>query len=195
MSIPIIDITTDNNNIISWLSVFDGLCGAYIHNETPVNDFLINNLCIDVNYAMTDIQTLFLNNHPVDDPDTAMLKGGDVLALCAAMPGLVGIAMRKRSPVAAFRKDIAFCNSDEECLCGVVRVKLFNLVRYEIGPKLLSHGVDLFADEFIEFMTTKKDVLYNTVKSIYVDGQETTLEDVMLEIEDANMIQLAVEGE
>jgi len=42
-----------------------------------------------------DIKVLFLDYSPVDDLDAAIIKDGAILALSAAMPGLVGAAMRK----------------------------------------------------------------------------------------------------
>ncbi len=69
----------------------------------------------------------------MDNVDKAVVRDGSVLALSAAMPGLLGATMRKGGRYAAFRKDI----SQHGDVCGIcetpgrVTVKLFNMVARE----------------------------------------------------------------
>jgi hypothetical protein len=108
-----------------------------------LREFLCGQLGISDDYLDQRVQTLFLDARPVDDVDAAMVRDGAVLALSAAMPGLLGATMRKGGRYAAFRKDI----SQQTDACGIceasgrVTVKLFNMVAREIGGRLLEAGV------------------------------------------------------
>jgi hypothetical protein len=110
-----------------------------------LRDFLCGQLGIAGDYLDRRVQTLFLDFRPVDDVDTAVVRDGAVLALSAAMPGLLGATMRKGGRYAAFRKDI----SQHADVCGIcetpgrVTVKLFNMVARELGPGLLEAGVEV----------------------------------------------------
>ena len=60
-----------------------------------VRTLLCDRIGLDQSYFDERIQTLFLNSKPVDDPATAVVKDNAILALSAAMPGLVGATFRK----------------------------------------------------------------------------------------------------
>jgi len=60
--------------------------------------FLIEGIGLSPEYIAERIQTIFLDGSPVDDLDSAIIKDGSHLALSAAMPGLVGAAMRRGGP-------------------------------------------------------------------------------------------------
>ncbi|MBI5895606.1 MAG: hypothetical protein HZB24_06245 [Desulfobacterales bacterium] len=111
-----------------------------------LTDLLCRQLAIDPEYVDRRIQTIFLNQRAVDRTEQVIIPAGAVLALSAAMPGLVGATFRKGGVLAGFRKDISYRNipappqdgSREETL---ITLKLFNLVARELGPRLLSLGV------------------------------------------------------
>lgn len=118
-----------------------------VRDGTSLSEFLVDGLGVAPEYVRTRITTVFLDGSVVDDMDAARLHEGAVLALSAAMPGLVGATMRKGGYYAAMRGDITL-----EAEPGVtrasgqlvpVRVKLFNLLIEEIGPRLLDGGFDL----------------------------------------------------
>lgn len=109
---------------------------------TSVGDFLEQILGLTPQYIDTDVRTIFLNCSPVDDIDAVHVKDGDVLSLSAAMPGLVGIAMGRNTPVSGFRSDISAKDCGEVPKGdALITVKLFNLVAREVGPEILSRGV------------------------------------------------------
>lgn len=93
--------------------------------------------------AVERIQTIFLNSSPVDDLERTVLQNGDVLALSAAMPGLMGAVMRRGGFYARLRESISAKARD--CAEGEgpcrVRVKVFNLLLDELTPSLLARGV------------------------------------------------------
>ncbi|MFA7280582.1 MAG: hypothetical protein WC100_10840 [Sterolibacterium sp.] len=118
-----------------------------VRDGTSLSEFLVDGLGVDPEYVRTRITTVFLDGSVVDDMDTARLHEGAVLALSAAMPGLVGATMRKGGFYAAMRGDITLGAEQEGTRSGDrlvrVRVKLFNLLIDEIGPRLLDGGFDL----------------------------------------------------
>ena len=54
------------------------------------------------------IQSIMLDGKPVDDIGSAMIHDGSVLALSAAMPGLVGATLRRGGAYASFRSAITY---------------------------------------------------------------------------------------
>jgi hypothetical protein len=110
-----------------------------------LRDFLCGRLGLSGDYLDQRVQTLFLDARPVDDVDKAVVRDGSILALSAAMPGVLGATMRKGGRYAAFRKDIS--QHDDECgTCespGRVTVKLFNMVAKEVGGHLLEAGIEV----------------------------------------------------
>jgi hypothetical protein len=71
-----------------------------------LDTFFFRCLGLDPDYAANRVRTVFLNGRPVDDTSRAALGPGDEVALSTAMSGLVGICMRRDSPIKSFRRDI-----------------------------------------------------------------------------------------
>ena len=123
---------------------------------SSAREFMHEALGLDDAYIEGVISTIFIDSEPVDDIDAARVGDGSVLALSAAMPGLVGAVMRRNSPYASFRKGISYDNLhmseapssaaavDNE---GITRVKFFNQVMRDLGAGLFSRGVYLAAAE------------------------------------------------
>ena len=111
-----------------------------------LTDLLCRQLAIDPEYVNQRVQTIFLNHRAVDRTEQVIVPAEAVLALSAAMPGLVGATFRKGGALADFRKDISYRDipapppdgSHKETL---ITLKLFNLVARELGSHLLSLGV------------------------------------------------------
>jgi hypothetical protein len=99
---------------------------------------------------------VFLNGKAVDDPSSAIVPDHAVIALSAAMPGLLGATLRKGSFYAAMRSEISLAGqaavSAHE---GKVLLKLFNLLPGEIGAFLLSKGVWVKGDTLKRFLETR----------------------------------------
>jgi hypothetical protein len=109
-----------------------------------LTDLLCRQLAIDPEYVERRIQTIFLNHRAVDHTEQVIVPAGSVLALSAAMPGLVGATFRKGGVLADFRKDISYQTitpHDDIREETLITLKLFNLVARELGPHLLSLGV------------------------------------------------------
>jgi hypothetical protein len=107
------------------------------------------------------IQSIMLDGKPVDDIGSALIHDGSVLALSAAMPGLVGATLRRGGAYSSLRSVITYHETGEACKPGEgwVSIKLFNLMMAELGPGLLRQGVlvrshdlaDLLAERAEEF--------------------------------------------
>lgn len=109
--------------------------------------FLTEDLGLDPRYVEERISTVFLDGAVVDALASASLEAGSLLALSAAMPGLVGATLRRAGPYAAMRAEITSAPGAAPARGGagnaLVHVKLFNLLLDEIGPALLARGVVL----------------------------------------------------
>jgi hypothetical protein len=89
------------------------------------------------------IQSIMLDGKPVDDIGSALIHEGSVLALSAAMPGLVGATLRRGGAYSALRNAITYHEAGKAGVRGEgwVGIKLFNLMMAELGPGLLREGV------------------------------------------------------
>lgn len=117
-------------------------CFVKVRIGCSMRELLCDQFDISPEYVKQDIKVLFLDFSPVDDIDTAIIKDGSIVALSAAMPGLVGAAMRKdglswmRSSI-TYHEDAAEQGPRE----GLVHIKLFNQVMADLGETFLRRGV------------------------------------------------------
>ncbi len=118
-----------------------------------VKELLCDQFGMDAGYVAERITTIFLNGKATDNIDKAVAGNGALLALSAAMPGLVGATMRRGGYYAAMRSAITLGEQDTtgSSSDGTVRVKLFNLLLPELGPEFLGRGILLTSAEAIEF--------------------------------------------
>lgn len=100
------------------------------------------------------IQSLMLDGKPVDDIGSALLHDGSVLALSAAMPGLVGATLRRSGAYSSFRNAITYHEEGKTCAPGEgwVTIKLFNQMMAELGPGLLRQGVLVHAADLADLL-------------------------------------------
>jgi hypothetical protein len=117
-----------------------------------VRAFARETLGFDDAYIEGRISTVFLDSEPVDDIDAAIVRSGSRIALSAAMPGLVGAVMRRKSAYASFRKGISYGDKAGDGVVtpadtglGRVTVKFFNSIMEEQGRAILAKGVILEA--------------------------------------------------
>jgi hypothetical protein len=127
------------------------------------------------------IETVFLDGKTVDDLESSIVKDGSILALSAAMPGLVGATLRRGSYYAAMRSHITDAGSQEkaESEDGMVTVKLFNLLMQELGPMFLRKGVWVKASVLHDFLTGQlRDFLMNC-KEARINGRKAETQEVL----------------
>ncbi len=112
---------------------------------SSVKQLLIEQFGISADYICSRITTLFLNSRAVDNAATALVLDGASLALSGAMPGLVGATMRSGGFYAAMRGAMTHHNDEQIPLAkrGRIKLKLFNLLLHELGPRILARGIVL----------------------------------------------------
>ena len=120
--------------------LFFFLEGVYLPVNTggTLKEMICDQLGVDEKYFEERIQTIFLNFKAVDEPENAIVKDGAIIALSAAMPGLVGATMRKGGTYAALRSSISFSKTDEdiEQRRGWITLKLLNMEK-KINQKII----------------------------------------------------------
>ena len=100
------------------------------------------------------IQSIILDGKPVDDIGFALIHDGSVLALSAAMPGLVGATLRRGGAYSSFRSIITYHETGKACSLGEgwISLKIFNLLMAELGPDLLRRGALLRSTDILGFL-------------------------------------------
>ncbi len=92
-----------------YSSFFQFLQGGFFLGASvgcSIHELLCEQLGLGEEYVLQRITTLFLDGKPVDDIDSAVVRDGATLSLSAAMPGLVGAAMRRGGAFASLRSSI-----------------------------------------------------------------------------------------
>jgi hypothetical protein len=119
------------------------------------------------------IQSVILDGKPVDDLESAVIKDGSVLALSAAMPGLVGATLRRGGAYSSFRSAITYHETGYECVQGegLVQIKIFNLLMAELGPGLLRKGVIIRPEDLIRFAAEQSQDFWQGCRRITLDGE------------------------
>ncbi len=139
-----------------------------------VQTLLCDRIGLDKSYFDERIQTLFLNSKPVDDPATAVIKNKAILALSAAMPGLVGATFRKGGKYRWMRGSISHPDDSDMSAgkTGWITVKLFNLILKELGPFFLEAGIWLKGETIQAFFAGRAGSLADVIQSVFLNGQE-----------------------
>ena len=143
--------------------------------------FVCQELGVHADYFEERIQTIFLDNKPVDDVTTALVHDGSVLALSAAMPGLVGATFRKGGRYSWMRRSISHAGDDraDEAKEGWVAVKLFNMVLKELGPGFLERGIWVDGGRVQDFLKKQPQAFYQHIQALPLDGAPIPIEDFL----------------
>ncbi|HTR44143.1 MAG TPA: hypothetical protein VMH06_00425, partial [Thermodesulfovibrionales bacterium] len=123
--------------------------------------------------AFEKIQSIFLDGSAVDELDSAIIKDGSVLALSAAMPGLVGATMRRGGRYSSFRSGVTHRETEGQCASGegFVQVKLFNLLMAELGPGLLAKGIYVTSSDLRDFLAARSGDFRRGWMQVILDGK------------------------
>jgi len=143
-----------------------------------IRELLIEQFGIAAEYISTRITTVFVNHRAVDNMDSAQIYDGAVLALSGAMPGLVGATMRSGGFYAAMRGNMTYRNeaAAPEVKSGAIKLKLFNLLLPELGPRLLQRGILLSATRWQEFLAQQPEQL--RVRGYWLDGRSLPVDQL-----------------
>jgi hypothetical protein len=158
--------------------------GITVEVETgcSIKELLCGQLGIDPAYVEERISTIFLNGKPVDDCDTAVVGDGAVLALSAAMPGLVGAMLRKGGFYTAMRSAITYRTQSADSIRakGRIRLKLFNSIMGEAGPLILRRGIIIPNSNVIKLINeTSAKILSGDMPT---NGYNSTDADILLAV-------------
>ena len=137
-----------------------------------IRALLCEQLGLDEQYVSERVTTVFLNGKPVDDIDSVIVREGSVLSLSAAMPGLVGAAMRRGGRYAFLRDSITQQETaaPAESKAGVIQMRLFNMVMEELGPSFLEKGIIVQTAGLITFFGDQPEEFWGGCKLIALDG-------------------------
>jgi len=200
MTKKIIDLHIDIHSSETLLPGLQALLAKGFLVQTRIggtlSDLLCDQLGIDAGYLKNRVQTLFLNNSPVDDVETTIVADGDVVALSAAMPGLAGATLRKGGFYARLRHGISHQVKDGKKIeqhVGIVTIRLFNVVAKELGPVFLEKGVMVHGRALQSFLKMAAPVLTSPAYTLSMDGEEIAMQ-VILEKDWLNQtIRLTIE--
>jgi hypothetical protein len=134
--------------------------------------FVCQQLGVHEVYFEERIQTIFLDSKPVDDVTKTVVRDGSVLALSAAMPGLVGATFRKGGQYSWMRKAISHEGEDGPAQTdyGWVTVKLFNMVLKELGPGFLKQGIWVDGGRVKDFIKSQPQAFRRHIQALPLDG-------------------------
>ena len=171
-------LSVEKKLIPSFSSLLGQGFGINVQVGCSVRELLCQQLGITADYLDTRIQTIFLNGKSVDDVDTAVIKEGSVLALSAAMPGLVGAVLRRGGNLAPMRSQISHpidqkaAHKKEE----MIVLKLFNLLVRELGPNFLQKGIRLKGNEFKDFLNRQSDIFFKEILDVKINGENVDVD-------------------
>ncbi len=183
--------------------------GVRVFVGCSIRNLLCGQLGLQDEYLDNRIQTLFLNGKTVDDVDSTLVNDGAVLALSAAMPGIMGACLRKGGLYAPMRsnlyapmrsnisrgksrKNIA---SDISRQYGEVVIKLFNLLLKEAGPVFFKRGILVGADNLQELLSKYQDELRAGISSARLEGENIDFNDLSKKEWESRMVFLKLEKE
>lgn len=143
-----------------------------------IRELLVEQFGVAAEYIASRITTVFVNHRAVDNMESARIDDGAVLALSGAMPGLVGATMRSGGYYAAMRGGIAYRNAADapEVKTGAIKLKLFNLLLPELGPRLLQRGILLSGARWQEFLAQQPEQL--RVRGYWLDGRSLPVDQL-----------------
>ena len=167
--------------------------GFVINAQTgcSIKELLCGQLGIKDDYLEERIQTIFLNYKTVDDVNSAVIREGSILALSAAMPGVLGATLRKGGWYAPMRKQLSHDNdiASDTHKKGEITIKLFNLIARELGPLFLEQGIRVKGDDFFDITARNEKVFMTGCEKAIWDGNEIDPEKLMeVEWEDKQVL-------
>jgi hypothetical protein len=132
---------------------------------------------VPADYLESRVQTVFLDGHPVDDLDAAAVADGSVLALSAAMPGLVGAVMRRGGFYARLRESISHHGEAAPLARGdaVLVLKVFNLLLPELVPLLLRRGVLVDPQRLTALLRAQPQAVWDACGGAQINGTQVDL--------------------
>ncbi len=149
-------LTIPETSATVWHGLVRRGVGVFVDHAISVRDFMTEILGMDLDYATNSVPGLFLNNAPVDEWREELVGDGDELGMSGTMPGLCGIALRRSSPIKAFRPDLVSRHDEEKRKGGVAVVKMFNFVALDCFKPVLRRGVVVSSQAVLQYVSDQE---------------------------------------
>lgn len=192
-----IDFSMTHKDLPGWTTLLSGGVTLERTVNLDMRTFITRELNIEDAYLNERIQTIFLNASPVDDVDTAIVRDGIELTLCSAMPGAMGICMRRDSPLKAYRPSITHCEDCEALVDptpGRIHLKMFNFIAREQGATILGGSVVLDGPRLREHLESRDASFWNNVESVSLNGKAIAPEELGLLLGTPGEVRLTVKA-
>ena len=167
-----LSITVAEDNLLKLVGLLTPSFSVRAQVGNDLKAFVCQQLGVNEIYFEERIQTIFLDSKPVDDVTKTVVRDGSVMALSAAMPGLVGATFRKGGQYSWMRKAISHEGEDGPAQTdyGWVTVKLFNMVLKELGPDFLKQGIWVDGGRVKDFIKSQSQAFRQHIQALPLDG-------------------------
>jgi len=171
---PHLHLTLEAALLPSFFPLLQGGVSLDTRTGVSVKEFLTGELGLGQEYLDNVIQTVFLDGKAVDDLASAFMRDGAIIALSAAMPGLLGATLRRGSYYAAMRKEISYREPPKAHGQGPAKVtlKVFNLLLRDLGPLLLAKGVWIPGEDLEDFFGKRNEKFWSGCAEARLDGNQ-----------------------
>ena len=191
--VPSVTLSCSESNLIRLATVLQsGFIKAGTEGDS-IYSFLLDLPGFTEDYLLREVQTIFYNGDALDDLDSALAGGFATIALGSAMPGLAGAIMKKGSVCAAFRKTRTVQNVSRQGDPVQVRVKLFNTIARDRGPRLFNTGLRLDTHDLILFLELRPRLM-DAFSDIIFDNMQLAPELLIESLSSVAQIRLEVRG-
>ncbi|MDD2319705.1 MAG: hypothetical protein PHO83_06625 [Geobacteraceae bacterium] len=182
-----ISLEPTTEQIVRLCTLMQKGCYLKIECGKSMRDVLCRQCGISPEYVRVDIKVMFLESSPVDNIDEAIIKDGATIALSAAMPGLVGAAMRKDG-LTWMRTSITYHEGEAEHneSLGLIQMKLFNQVMADLGESFLKRGVYIKAGFLYESLKRFAPDFWLDFIKIAKNDEATTGQDLLEYLKERN---------
>lgn len=157
--LPPLSFSCEESDLVRLSTVLQSGFVVTGHEGDTIYSFLMTLPGFTEDYIANQIQTVFFNGDALDDLEIQLAGKTATIALGSAMPGLAGAIMKKGSICGALRKPRAVLGVERSGQPVAVRVKLFNTVARELGPRLLSAGLVIDCKDLVLFLELRPRLL------------------------------------
>lgn len=173
-------IIIKNFNSENFSFLFQQGVDIKVRTGISVRDLLCKILGLSPEYVENRISTIFLDSKPVDDLDSSYVKDKSTISLSAAMPGLVGATMRRGGFYASLRNGISYKDDGSRNeVDGIVRIRLFNIIKKEIGEDLLRKGIYVSCEDIKLLIKNGANDFIQNVANVIMEGKEIKPERIL----------------
>ena len=200
-NIPEIELQVTRQEMISWHRLLREGVDVQIKAGRSVQELLQDELIIDEDTIQEQIKTIFLNQKPVDDLQTAV-PDQSTLTLSGAMPGFLGACMRVGSPYARMRESISETGEsgtqdNPSGSTATVRLKVFNILVPQIAPNVLQRGILLSRERFQEHLKNLPQDFLKSCQRIEVNQNPcpADISSILERLQDSEHLRIFIHSE